>query len=150
MDARFSLVEPGRRVKAARWQRRMPREPRRGKLAVGAFSFGYFSLGMQRKVTRQQGEIKCLNLECPPIAAQIIQTRTAPGFPGAVLSMLRLVESVRLAQLPQQIIRFLLLFVVAFRHDFIEDAAGTVGIAHIQVRLGQVKLGADFVDIIQV
>jgi len=24
----------------------------KGKLAVGAFSFGYFSLGMQRKVTR--------------------------------------------------------------------------------------------------
>jgi hypothetical protein len=38
----------------------MPREPE-GQTDRGAFSFGYFSLGMQRKVTRQQGEIKKLS-----------------------------------------------------------------------------------------
>jgi hypothetical protein len=37
----------------------MPRGPE-GQTGRGAFSFGYFSLGMQRKVTRQQGETKCL------------------------------------------------------------------------------------------
>ena len=55
----FSLVEPGRRVKAARRQRRMLREPE-GQTDWGVFSFGYFSLDKQRKVTRQQGETKCL------------------------------------------------------------------------------------------
>jgi len=37
----------------------MLREPA-GQTDWGVFSFGYFSLDKQRKVTRQQGEIKCL------------------------------------------------------------------------------------------
>jgi len=39
-------------------------EGMRSTSARDAFSFGYFSLGMQRKETRQQGEIKCSVLEC--------------------------------------------------------------------------------------
>ena len=122
----------------------------KGKPAGGVFSFGYFSLDKKRKVTRPAGRNQCLNLEHPLTTAQTYKTRTAPGYPGAVSSVLQITAGCRLTQLPQQIIRFLLLFIIAFRHDFIEDAAGTVGIAHIQVRLGQVKLGADFVDIIQI
>jgi hypothetical protein len=30
-----------------------------GVFSFGVFSFGHFSLDKQRKVTRQQGEIKC-------------------------------------------------------------------------------------------
>ena len=54
MDVEFSPVEPGRRVRTARWQRRMLREP------VGQTDWGVFSLDKQRKVTRHQGETKCL------------------------------------------------------------------------------------------
>jgi hypothetical protein len=35
-------------------------EGMRSTSARGVFSFGYFSLDKQRKVTRQQGETKCL------------------------------------------------------------------------------------------
>ncbi|MBT8129439.1 MAG: hypothetical protein KJP10_05565, partial [Gammaproteobacteria bacterium] len=55
----FSPVEPGRRVRTARGKGECRGNPK-GKLAVGAISFGYFALGMQRKVTRPAGRNQML------------------------------------------------------------------------------------------
>jgi hypothetical protein len=60
-------IDQGRSIESCRARTASQDDPLAGKMAEGmrstsardAFSFGYFSLGMQRKVTRHQGEIKC-------------------------------------------------------------------------------------------
>ena len=61
-------IDHGRSIESCRARMASQDDPLAVKMAEGmrstsardAFSFGYFSLGMQRKVTRHQGEITCL------------------------------------------------------------------------------------------
>ena len=58
---RFSLVEPRRRIKTARRQRSITREPA-GQTFFGRHSFAYFSAAEGRKVSRHKGETKCIGI----------------------------------------------------------------------------------------
>ena len=48
-------------------------------------------------------------------------------------------------QTRQHLPGFALLAVVAFGHHLVEDVAGTIVVAHVDVGLGQVELGGDFI-----
>ena len=55
----------------------------------------------------------------------------------------------RLTNLPQQFAGFCLLLVITFGDHFIKDILGALGITHVDIRLGQIKLGGVLVGFTQ-
>lgn len=90
-----------------------------------------------------------LNTQCYTHASTRIFACNNKETPEPVRGFLSSIDvPILLTCLLQQLFSLLLLFVVTFGLDLFQDAPGAFVIAHINIGFGQIKLGADFVNVV--